>query len=235
MDYSSLLQYDIGEFIDSPYIFFGRRVPRVTRVLSNMQEEYLMQWANSLGWRRQSYTKTLELASDIGSETHNAIEYYLKTGNRKEFTNLEAKQSFRNFLDYWTKLCFTNEVQVLGLEETLIGPYYGGTCDMIVRINGKTYLYDFKTSNHIGHKYFSQLAAYREILEKNLFIPIDGVCVLQLYKRKSGFSEYMIPFTCQENIDYIDNCFNAFMSYVAAYYQKVFMEQQFKLMGGKWS
>ena len=39
------------------------------------------------------------------------------------------------------------------MEETITCPYFGGTYDFLVEINGRNWLIDFKTSNHIGYKY----------------------------------------------------------------------------------
>ena len=57
-----------------------------------------------------------------------------------------------------------NKVDIIGQEESLISPYYAGTYDLLVNINGDPYLVDFKTSNHVGYKYFMQIAAYRYLL-----------------------------------------------------------------------
>ena len=38
----------------------------------------------------------------------------------------------------------------------------GGTCDMVARINGETWLIDFKTSNGLYKTHEIQLAAYKE-------------------------------------------------------------------------
>ena len=43
----------------------GNRVPSVTTVLKVIGKESLMQWANSLGWKRKSLTKELNDASVI--------------------------------------------------------------------------------------------------------------------------------------------------------------------------
>ena len=55
-------------------------VPRVTVLLDTIKEDYLLQWANSLGWKRLSYTKTLQEYADIGTEVHNEIENFIKFG-----------------------------------------------------------------------------------------------------------------------------------------------------------
>ena len=51
-----------------------------------------------------------------------------------------------------------------------------------MRINGKIYLIDFKTSNHVTYKYYLQLAAYSKVLREKENINIDGVIILQLNK-----------------------------------------------------
>ena len=43
------------------YSYNGNSVPRVTELLSEIHEEYLMLWANSLGFRRKKYKNEMEM------------------------------------------------------------------------------------------------------------------------------------------------------------------------------
>ena len=55
------------------------------------------------------------------------------------------------------------------------------TVDRIIRMNGKTYLIDIKTSNAIFYQtYWLQLAAYRRLVEVVGGISVDGVGILWL-------------------------------------------------------
>ena len=98
---------------------------------------------------------------------------------------------------------------------------------MLVEINGKKYLIDFKTSNHVGYKYFLQLAAYRYILRTEHNIEIDGCIVLQLDKKTSSFKEFVLDFSNIEHFAYINNCERAFLSLVYAYFNRLCVEDGF--------
>jgi len=47
---------------EGAYVYNGKHVPRVTNILGKtIHEDYLMQWSNSLGFKRKSYSKTLKI------------------------------------------------------------------------------------------------------------------------------------------------------------------------------
>ena len=72
------------------YFYNGQPVPRVTEIISEMlHEEYLMKWANSLGYKHKNYNKERESAANIGTETHKIIERFLK--GEKIIRNLLGK------------------------------------------------------------------------------------------------------------------------------------------------
>ena len=74
LDQLSNLELDLSD----KYQIDGKRVPRVTEVLSAMiHQESLMSWSNSLGWKRISYKAFLQEAADKGTYSHLAIEKYL--------------------------------------------------------------------------------------------------------------------------------------------------------------
>ena len=61
---------------ESNYIFEGKVVPRVTKILQTFNDDdRLMYWANGLGWRRIKYKDALNRAATIGTHIHNGIEY----------------------------------------------------------------------------------------------------------------------------------------------------------------
>ena len=50
--------------------------------------------------------------------------------------------------------------KVIGVEIPISCPWFGGTIDAILVINGATYIIDFKTSKKISSEYLVQVAAY---------------------------------------------------------------------------
>lgn len=216
---------------DSPYKFNGIAVPRVTHILAKMlHEDSLMGWSNYIGlYKHQKYKNVLDTAANIGSYTHEGIEHYIKEGKELDSSTIplpyreKVESAFQSFKDWWYNVR-THKVSILMQETPLVCEYYGGTLDLLVKIDGLIYLVDFKTSNHIGYKYFLQLAAYRRILYLYHNINIDGCIILQLDKNWNSFSEYMVNLHKYEDSQFMIECDNAFMSLVYAYYHRLMIE-----------
>lgn len=198
---------------EEKYFHNGIAVPRVTEIISKMiSEEYLMYWANALGFKHQSYKKTLNTAADIGSESHDLISRFLKG---EAFTS--GNIPYLGFRKWWMDISSSNNLKVIGSEQPLTCPYFGGTYDLLLEINGLLYLVDFKTSNHVSYKYFLQLSAYKYMLEEQGY-NIAGCIILQLDKKSIEYTEYPLIFSNPYHKEFIDNCFNTFLSLVYGYY-----------------
>lgn len=203
------------EFKNSSYRYNGTVVPRVTDILSKtIHEDYLMIWANRLGFKRQEYKDTLQAAADCGSMAHKMIEDYLQNDVDNDYY-----VPFLAFKEWWKTINTGNNVSILGEEESLVCQWFGGTYDLLLDINGQTFLVDFKTSNHISFKYFLQLAAYRNMLYTLKGINIDGCIILKLDKDDISFDEYVLDFKIDEHYQFIETCTRTFFSLVYAYYQ----------------
>ena len=207
------------------YTYDGKNVPRVTEIIQKMiHEEHLVQWANSQGFKHIYWKKILNEAADIGSKSHEAIELFLKN---QELTN-ESKSlfTFQSFCLWWNKLISNNQVEILGQEKKLVCPYFGGTYDLLVKINGVIYLVDFKTSNYVTYKYYLQLAAYNYMLKMS-GINIGGVIILQLAKTELKYTEYVLQLSDPIQKEYFDLCEQTFLSLVYGYYHITYLEARF--------
>lgn len=216
---------------ESIYKYNGVEVPRVTKILGKcIHNDSLMYWANSLGFKRQSYSKTLAMSAAIGTECHASIDSFLENNNsEKSFINESARYAYESFLKWWNDIHYAgNTVNVLYHEYPLICPYFGGTMDGLYDINGKKYLVDYKTSNHITFNYCLQLAAYRYILRTELNIEIDGCIILQLSKNDISYNEYVLNFDNINHLNFINDCERAFLSLVYAYYNILKIENDYK-------
>lgn len=203
----------------------GDFVPRVTEILSTMiHSDALMYWANSLGFKGLGYRATLNAAAKIGTAAHKAIEIFL---NDKLKTNNNIP--FLGFLMWYNILTDDQgfDVRVIYTEHKIVCNWFGGTIDCLLSINGKLYLADFKTSNHVTYKYFLQLAAYRFMLRIVEGINIDGVIVLQLDKDSPGFNEYILDFANIEHLNFIDHCERTFLSLVYGFVNIKYSEMLF--------
>ena len=212
----------------SEYMFNGHKVPRVTEILSFIDMGGLLGWANYIGLKHQKYSDVMAEASHIGTVTHSNIENYLQ--NKPIIAD---NIPYKAFLLWWDGLTKNNKVEIIGQEEQLSCEYFGGTYDMLITINGKYYLMDFKTSNHVGYKYFMQLAAYRYMIYKNKGISLNGCIVLQLNKNDISFQEYVLNFENEDEYNFIELCTQAFFSLVFTYYTTTKTQIEFENIFGK--
>lgn len=202
------------------YMYNGVRVPRVTSVLEycSGETEYLNRWAAKLG---DKYTEEKFRILNAGSKIHELIEDYLSKGTTFGAKNIassikrEVLTSFNNFLSWYNKVTITLgwEVELFVSEVPLICPWFGGTADAILIINGKRYLVDFKSSKKLTPEYFIQVSVYTWIIDnfRPDLGPIDGVGLLRFDKYKSNcyediFLERDNPYDAQ----YINHCQQVF-------------------------
>lgn len=204
----------------------GLKVPRVTEVLSRMlHSDSLMYWANSLGFKGLKYRDVLNKAANAGTAAHTAIERFLKE-KIKDKSNIP----FLGFLSWYDTITIDLglSIEVIYVEHKMSCDWFGGTLDALIKIDGKIYLVDFKTSNHVTVNYFFQLAAYRYMLRVIEGIEVDGVIVLQLDKTEPGFNEYLLTFSDASHLDFMNRCEISFMSILYAYYNVCKAESDFK-------
>lgn len=207
------------------YKYEGRGIPSVTELLSFIDTEGLIGWANRIGRQGIDNKDVVKKAADFGTMVHESIEMYLK---RKPVKNENVcLESFKN---WWNGINNNHRVRILGQEESLMCPYFAGTYDLLITIDDKPYLIDFKTSNVVGYKYFMQLAAYRYLLYHVKNVNIEGAIILQFDKQESNFTEFSLTFSNPDDYEFIENCYRAFMGLVYTYYNAKLCQRQFGLM-----
>lgn len=181
---------------DGIYKFKDKFIPRVSNILKDtISKEYLANWAASIGKR---YYYESQKAKDIGTLTHQWIEEFLtKKKITENFTFSQdvlsiADIAYNNFLEWYNKFTKKYSFNVISIEKELACPYYGGTTDCIVNINGHNSLIDFKTSKKIDYTYIMQLCAYMWIIN-NYYqheLPfIDTIGIIRVGKDKYGVYE----------------------------------------------
>ena len=203
----------------------GRTVPSVTEIIHKMNHsDSLMFWANSIGLKGVKYANYMANASRFGTAAHKAIEDFIK--NKVKTT---SNIPFMGFMLWYENLITSGrQVEILGSEVNMTCLWFGGTCDMIIRIDGKVYIVDFKTSNHISTNYFIQLGGYKYLIEREINIQIDGgFIVLQLNKDEPGYDEYILIVEDRTHAFFIENCVITFLSLVYAYYHVTECMNQF--------
>lgn len=228
-------EYDLSDIIGSKYLFDDKPVPRVTEILSSMlHEDYLVEWANRVGlYQHKLHTEYRDIAAAIGSYTHEFIECYVQHGIEPIFSlvpdsiRYKVENTFNAFLKWWD-IINKKKVKVLMQEQELVCKYFGGTLDLLLDIDDKIYLIDFKTSNYPSYKYTLQLSAYKYMLDVLYDIKVDGCIILMLNKTSPDFKEIMYYLHTEDNITYFNYCQECFFSLVYAYYCRARVESMYK-------
>ena len=167
----------------------GVYYPSVTTVLQYMpKNKFFESWLKDVGHNSDIIMKR---AGEEGTQTHNAIEDLLEG---KEVTWMDDYGNAKynelvwgmiiKFKQFWDiakpELIFTEEF-------TYSDTYkYAGTADLVVKMNGETWLIDFKTSNSLHKSYDLQLAAYAKSIEEAKGIKIDRTAILWLKASTRG-------------------------------------------------
>lgn len=211
---------------DNRYIYDGNiYVPRTTEIISKcIHEDSLMVWSNNIGFKHKKYRDVLNIAAEYGTKVHYGIECFLKA---KPIPIDTPMNSLIAFINWWNTIIQNNSISILGQEHKLVCKLYGGTYDLLLKINNKIYLTDFKTSNHISYKYYLQLAAYRKMLKEIENIDIDGTIILQLSKNYPNYREYVLNFDNKDHLNYINMAERTFNSMVYTYYHLNTLEKRF--------
>ena len=206
------------------YYHKGNGIPSVTELLSFIDCQGLINWANVIGRKGLDNKEVAKTAARYGTNTHSAIENFLR--GKEPFVK---NSSFEAFKLWWHKINEENDrVVILGSEESLVGDYFAGTYDLLLSINDVPYLVDFKTSNSVSYKYFMQLAAYRNLLYTTKGINVRGCIVLHLHKGpKAKYTEYKLDFSNPYDYEFIETCMKCFAGLVYTYYHVYHAKEQF--------
>lgn len=137
-----------------------------------------------------AHTKKSDSAKDVGTEAHHWVEMYAKAKiDGTELPNIpeEIKPIVQPAIDWFegraevtpepkrTKYnknvieIVPQSIKFLKSEQSVFSPsyFYAGTFDLLLEINGKKYIADFKTSSGVyGREYYYQMAAYHNALRE---------------------------------------------------------------------
>lgn len=151
----------------------GKRVPGVTTVLNNLgwKTRGLMYWAAAEVRAGNDPFAVRDKAADVGTLAHAMIEEHI-TGDKKidemEYSpnDMEMAKLAYNAYVKWEK---QHEVKPVGSEIQLVSKEhkFGGTLDLVAKVDGVPSLVDFKTSKAMYPDHVIQLAAYQELWREN--------------------------------------------------------------------
>ena len=224
--------------INKSYEFNGRKVPRVTSIIDQFEDQrYLINWAVGIGYRK--YKAINEKSLEVGTLVHEAIDNYLimkyKGGPTYDINYDLIEEDFREavYLAYENFLLWEKNLnshgyfieELVGVEIPVVTPWYGGTIDAIFKINGAYYIIDFKTSKKISDNYLIQVAAYIWAVNNgygNGLPMIDGVGIIRVDKSKYGIIDdlFLSKFD-DKQVLVLGRCIECFLSYIEAYYRNL--------------
>lgn len=200
------------------YLVNGVDKPRgVTTILGGTLSKDLMAWAVAccveylkgkmpnisnldLEDAAHEYERKRDAGASTGSEAHALVEQFLKEQDVDLVgASEEAKNAYAAFLEWWGGL---KDTAIVNVEEVVFSRryQYAGTYDCLLRVNGKNYLCDLKTTNAsrkapegVYAEYFIQLGAYAaaheeqrlyelEFLGESNLVEIDGLMVISAKK-----------------------------------------------------
>ena len=224
-------------------------IPRVTHIIAqNRDQNYLIQWAANIG--RHKYDFYRDKALEVGTLVYEFIDLYLTAKfiakdmslyniNWEDIDLTYRSQVFSgvdNFLAWEANLNSMGYYieEVIGLEVPVRCPWFGGTVDAILRINGAVYLIDFKTSKQISADYLVQASAYMWMIN-NGYAPelphIDGIGIIRVDKSARKFNDLFLNDFVPECHHFIVRLMQTFLSYVYSYYRTIntdYMFNQYK-------
>lgn len=169
----------------------GNWLPSVTLILDAYPKGYgFITWLKQVG---MNASLILDEASEIGSNTHNAIDQYVKSGELS-FLSKDGNELFK--WEEWLLICRAMEFFEVFKPEIIVHEFsfacdelgFGGTIDMICKINGKIYIIDYKSGNNVYDSHFLQIAAYTKawnLLNPQYIIEESGILHLKANTRKT--------------------------------------------------
>ncbi len=179
----------------------GKLLPGVTTILGVLNKPALVPWANNLGLQGinvREYVDALALIGTIGHEMiccHNRGVNFVSNGYPDELID-KAENCYLSYLS-WEK---QHKVEPILCEAGLVSELhgYGGTVDMLAKVDGVDTIVDYKTGRAIYPEHIYQVAAYRQLLEENGHFVAD-VRILQIGRDETeGFSEKVVASTTRE-------------------------------------
>lgn len=162
----------------------GAHVPSVTTILQAYPKDaHFYQWLKQVG---EDADTIRDEAGRRGSIVHKLTEEY-DAGMEINLLNTDGNIGFKlsewSMFERYVQFRKSHDFKVLLSEVNIVDPKlgYAGTVDRVIEYNGKNILVDIKTSNAIHDQYWLQLAAYAELIKKNIKkLRIDNVAILWL-------------------------------------------------------
>lgn len=193
-----------------------------------------------LGVAANESNRLRDEGASTGTEAHAMVENYLKGQQQTTLGSPEAQNAYRAFVQWFEQVT----PEVINVEEVIYSQDlgYAGTYDCMLRIDGRVYLCDLKTTNPsrkapngVYAENFLQLGAYAEAHEEQRLyelenggtklVPIEGLMVISA--KKNG----KLDIVTNEDVWLgLPTCRDMFANVVGIYQ---FMNTTTKVLGGK--
>ena len=161
----------------------GKYYPSVTTILQYMpKNKFFDNWLKDVG---HNADLIMRKAGKEGTQVHEAAEAlvlgkevnWMDDYGSAKYSQLVWEMILK-FYDFWS----TYKPELISAEEFVYSDEfkYAGTADLLVKMDGETWLLDIKTSNNLHRSYNLQLAAYAKAIEEAKGIKIDRTGIIWL-------------------------------------------------------
>jgi len=161
----------------------GVYYPSVTTILQYMpKNKFFESWLKDVG---HNADLIMRRAGKEGTQVHEACEKLVlgeEVSWMDDYGNARYSQivweMILKFYEFWN----THKPELISTEDFVYSDEYkfAGTADLVVKMDGETWLLDLKTSNSLHKSYDLQLAAYAKALEETKGIKIDRTGIIWL-------------------------------------------------------
>jgi len=161
----------------------GIYYPSVTTILQYMpKNKFFDNWLKDVG---HNADLIMRKAGKEGTQVHEAAESLVlgeEVNWMDDYGNAKYSQlvweMILKFYDFWS----TYKPELISTEEFVYSDKfkYAGTADLLVKMDGETWLLDLKTSNNLHRAYNLQLSAYAKAIEEVKGIKIDRTGIIWL-------------------------------------------------------
>lgn len=199
----------------------GESLPSVTEIIGIMDKgEALLKWYEYMGSKGESAIKFRDEAAQIGTLAHELIGGFLCGRENNlivpSYMSQEQISKSYNALNSFKKWYIEEIIdqgksfKVIEIEKSMVSDIkgYGGTIDLIAKIDDELILIDFKTSSKIKLEHKIQLVAYSQLLsEEGLFT--KKLSIIKLGKKDISDWEYFEIDAIGEEVDYLLDLFSS--------------------------
>lgn len=188
----------ISGLLDKSRVLMGWAVEQYTKRVKTLMGESANFTADDvlsmLKVGEKTHSEKKEKAASIGDYVHKFAEEYCKDKNPKKahdrmiselgVPESDMLENINHGCTGFTKWITDNKVEILESEQIAysLEHDYVGKFDAILKIDGKVYLTDYKTSNGVYNEHYYQISAYTKAVEEERGKEFDGALIVAIVK-----------------------------------------------------